>query len=73
MTTELSPQCKIALALGAHKWPTLRQVALTVATRAILEIHQYGDFHSATYTLTRVSNRWRLGNYLTAMRQHYNF
>lgn len=70
---ELSISAKIAFALGAHKWPHLRQIALSIAAKQIMELHQYGRFKAGMDLLDRVSKRWKLGNFVSAMQAHYAF
>ncbi len=73
MNNELSISAKIAFALGARNWPHLRQIALSIATRQIMELHQHGRFPAGMELLDRVSKRWKLGDYVCAMRAHYPF
>lgn len=73
MNEDLPMYTKIALALNVHKWPQLRQVACTVATRQIFELHKYGRFPAGMKLLNKVSKRWKLGDYVTAMMAHYSF
>jgi len=73
MQNELSIGAKIFFALGADKWPKLRQIALSVAARQIMELHQYGRFKAGINTLDRLSARWKLGNFVCAMQAHYPF
>lgn len=73
MTNELSIPATIAFALNAHNWPHLRQIALSIATKQIMELHQYGRFPAGMRLLDRVSKRWKLGNYVCAMMAHYPF
>lgn len=73
MNNELSTSAKIAFALGAHKWSNLRQIALSIVAKQIMELHQYGRFPAGMELLNRVSKRWKLGNYVSAMMAHYPF
>jgi hypothetical protein len=70
---DLSTSAKIAFALNAHKWPHLRQIALSIAAKQIMELHQYGRFPAGMSLLDRVSKRWKLGNFVSAMMAHYPF
>ena len=73
MNDELSISAKIAFALGARNWPHLRQIALSITTKQIFELHKYGRFPAGMQLLDRVSKRWKLGNYVSAMTAHYPF
>jgi hypothetical protein len=73
MTNEPSIPATIAFALGARNWSHLRQIALSIATKQIMELHQYGRFSAGMELLNRVSKRWKLGNYVCAMQAHYPF
>ena len=70
---DLSISAKIAFALNAHKWPTLRQIALSIAAKQIMELHKYGRFPAGIDLLDRVSKRWKLGDFVCAMMAHYPF
>lgn len=63
---------EIAFALGFHRWPLLRRIALTVATRQMWELHENGHFEAGAAYLTKICRRFRLGNYREACRQHLN-
>lgn len=73
MITDLPIQAQIALAFGADKWPQLRQIALSIVSKQVLELHQHGRFEPGMRLLGRVSKRWRLGDFVSAMSAHYPF
>jgi hypothetical protein len=73
MNDKLPIYTEIALALNVHKWPRLRQVACTVATRQIFELHKYGRFPAGMKLLDKLCKRWKLGDYACAMQAHYPF
>lgn len=70
---DLSTSAKIAFALNAHKWSSLRQIALSIATKQIMELHKYGRFPAGMSLLDRISRRWKLGDFVCAMMAHYPF
>ena len=61
---------KIAFALGFHRWPLLRRIALTIATRQMWELHENGHFQAGAAYLGKICRRFRLGDYREACRQH---
>ena len=63
---------EIAFALGYSKWPLLRRVALSVATRQMWELHEHGNFQRGTEYLNKLCCRFKLGDYREAARQHLN-
>lgn len=61
---------EIAFALGFHRWPLLRRIALTIATRQMWELHENGHFEAGAKYLNKICRRFRLGDYREACRQH---
>lgn len=54
MNEELPISAKIAFALGARNWPHLRQIALSIATKQIFELHKYGRFPAGMQLLDKI-------------------
>ena len=68
---DLPVAARVCIDLGLHRAGPIKSIAVALATRFVLEFHRAGFNEPGWAVLQRVSARWRLGDYCTALLAHY--
>lgn len=70
-SANLPMTAKVAIEMGLDRVGSVKAVAVSLAARFVIEFHRHGFNEPGWLTLQKISRRFRLGDYCTALLAHY--